>query len=511
VGTARRTHRRTTSAHAVGPRVRGRTLAAIAAAAFALALIWVGVSWWMREAAVARLPAPPESERLLPAVREHLRERYEAARAAPASGAAVGALCIAYHADMLFDHANRCYAIADDLDASAWHWTYYRAIIMADSGGGDALAATLREVVARAPSFGPAWLRLGDAEFKAGGYDAAEAAWRRASELPDPRLDAIPAGVQGPVPSAFPSHVPEIPLAAYASLGLARLALNRGDARTATQMLERLTMTSPGFGPAFRLLAESYRAEGREAEAVRAIYRAGRRPPFAPYSDPMVDVLARESRNTTYLLTLASESNLGINAAWSEHLTRRAAEFDPDNPDVIVKLGRILRTVGRDAEALPLFQRYHELVPGDHQGLAHIGSCLSALGRYDEAEKYFRQALAGRADPVTHYNLGLLMAVTGRLDQAVEQYEAALEQDPGHSDARMNLATVLARRGQSDRAVRELTRVLDADPENAAARANLGLVLLQQGHRERAARELEEALRLDPRLSQAAIALQALR
>jgi len=62
--------------------------------------------------------------------------------------------------------------------------------------------------------------------------------------------------------------------------------------------------------------------------------------PFAPYLDPMVDDLARESRNSTLLLRVSSEANLAVNAEWAEYLTRRALEFDPDNPEAVVKLGR---------------------------------------------------------------------------------------------------------------------------------------------------------------------------
>jgi superkiller protein 3 len=224
----------------------------------------------------------------------------------------------------------------------------------------------------------------------------------------------------------------------------------------------------------------------------------------------MVDDLARESRNSTFLLRVASEANLSLNAEWSEFLTRRALEFDPDNPDVVVKLGRILRTVGRNEEALTYFLRYHQMVPGDYQGLAHIGSCLSALGRYADAESYFRRALSGVDDPVTHYNLGLLLALTGRLSAAAESYEAALARDPMHSDARTNLAAVLARQGRLDQAGRELMRVVEHDPENAAARTNLGIVLLQQGSPAQARRHLEEAVRIDPTLGPAVEALASI-
>jgi tetratricopeptide (TPR) repeat protein len=211
------------------------------------------------------------------------------------------------------------------------------------------------------------------------------------------------------------------------------------------------------------------------------------------------------------LLRLASEASLSVNAAWSEYLTRRAAEFDPNNPEVIVKLGRILRTVERNEEALMYFARYHALVPGDFQGLAHIGSCLSALGRYAEAESYFRKALAGLDDPVTHYNMGLLMAVTGRVDDAVRHYELALARDPMHADARSNLAAALARQGKLDRASRELVLLVDQDPENALARTNLGLLLLQQGNSKGAREQLEEAIRLDPGMTPAIEALNGIR
>jgi tetratricopeptide (TPR) repeat protein len=362
------------------------------------------------------------------------------------------------------------------------------------------LVANLRRVVERGPQFGPAWLRLGEAEFKAGQYDRAADAWRRARDLPVESDSSV-----------SPRHLTEIPLAAYASLGLARVALVRGEFETARETLEQLVGSTPQFGSALRLLAESYRKLGRETEAARFVYRAGRVPPYAPYADPVIDELARESRNSILLLRLASEANLAINAEWSEYLTRRALEFDPNNPEVVLKLARILRTVERNEEALELFMRYQAMVPGDYQALGHIGSCLSAMGRFDEAETYIRQALKGLDDPVTHFNLGLLLARTNRVDGAIAEYEKALKLDPMHSDSRTNLAAALARQGKLDRAAHELGVLLEHDPENAGARTNLGLVLLQQGLSTGAVTQFEEALRLDPGFTPAREALDSLR
>src|SRR5262245_34803426 len=72
------------------------------------------------------LPAPPATG-LSAAVADHLHQRYATAQQHPSSHVAIGSLCIAYHADMLFDLAERCYARASEIDSSSWRWPYFRA------------------------------------------------------------------------------------------------------------------------------------------------------------------------------------------------------------------------------------------------------------------------------------------------------------------------------------------------------------------------------------------------
>jgi tetratricopeptide (TPR) repeat protein len=476
-----------------------KAIAAILFAAIVSTGVWAFLRWRESEAA-ARIPLPPVSAAQSKAVAAHLAAKYATARDEPDSAPAIGALCVAYHADMFFNEADRCYALVIDLDPDQWRWRYYRALIQAERGGGESLVESLRRVVAQAMDFGPAWLRLGDALFKARQYDAAREAWERAKDV-----STSDAG------QSNPRHVAEVPLSAYAAVGLARIALVQGDSSRARETLERVVADAPQFSSALRLLADVYHTLGRPADAERFVYRANRLQPYAPPADPMVDDLARESRNSTLLLRLSSEANLSVNAEWSEYLTRRALEFDPDNPEAVVKLGRVLRTVGRNEEALGFFQRYHEMVPGDFLGLAHIGSCLSAMGRFDEAESFLRRAVAGIDDPQTHYNLALLLSLTGRIGEAISEYEKALARDPMHADARMNLGTAFARQGRMDLAVRELTRLVDQDPDNAIARTNLGVVLIQQGKVDQARAQLEAALGRDPGLETARQALESIR
>jgi tetratricopeptide (TPR) repeat protein len=481
-------------------RVRGISYRVLGIAVLIGILLYIGISQVRERMLGSRVPDPPELGERQKVIADHLRGAFLVAREDPASGTAVGALCVAYHADMFYDQAERCYRLAEELNPPDWRWTYYRALIQNERGSGNAVAQTLRRVVAEAPDFSPAWWRLGEAEFKEGRYDAAEEAWRQALTLREPDRAS----------AESVAHHAEVPLSVYASFGLARVALVRNDPHMARDVLEPVVKSAPRFGSGFRLLAEAYQRLDLPADADKARHHANRLPPYAPYADPLVSALARESRNSTFLLRQASEADLAVNAQWSEYLTRRALEFDPDNPDVLSKLGRVLRTLGRNEEALEFLRRYHEKVPGDFQGLAQIGSCLSDLGRYGEAEPFLRRALEGGDDALTHYNLGTLLARTDRLDEAVGEYERALNGDASDVNARGNLAVVLVRQGKLERAARELTRILDIDPENAAAHTNLGLVLTEQGQLDRAAVQFREALRIDPNQQQASEALKTL-
>jgi tetratricopeptide (TPR) repeat protein len=187
----------------------------------------------------------------------------------------------------------------------------------------------------------------------------------------------------------------------------------------------------------------------------------------------MIDALARVSHNPTFLLRQASEADPETNGPWSEFLLRRALELDPGNPDVLAKLGRVLRNLGRNGEALDAFRSYHEKVPGDFEGTAQIGTALTELGRLEEAERFLREALTGVDDARTHYNLGVVLSGLNRSAEASAEYRRALDRDPYLVDARNNLAAQLAREGRLAEASAELERVLELEPDNARALANL--------------------------------------
>ena len=190
-------------------------------------------------------------------------------------------------------------------------------------------------------------------------------------------------------------------------------------------------------------------------------------PAFAPFVDPFVDALTRESRNSTLLLRVASEATLTLNAAWSEYLTRRAVQFDPANPDAVLKLARVLRTLERNEEALGWFVSY-------------AGWCRATTWRWrtSAAASARSAATRPRTSPARSpasttrppLQPGLLMATTGRPGPGERRRAIAI--DPAHADARATSPAARAL-GRPAEAVR-LRQLVADDPENVAALTNLG-------------------------------------
>ena len=492
----RRDSRREASSSAEGgasaqsPRPNRRSWVAGVAAAVAVgAILYAGISRTRDSAYASRLPSLPDLSGHPSALRDHVTTADSAARAQPSSAEAVGSLGLAYHADMFYDEAEQAYALAEELSDTPWRWTYYRALAQGTRGHIDGLRAGLRAVVDAAPEFGPAWWRLGEAEFKAGLYEEAEDAWRRALPLSEPRSSSDT--------TESATHTPAAPVSAYAALGLARLAMVQGDTDSAKTVLETVTQESPGLGPAFRLLGDVYTRLGRVEDGRRAVRMADQLPQYEPYLDPLTTSLVRESRSTTFLLQQAATTDLTTNAAWREYLVRRALEFDPDHLDALADLATMYRLLRRYDEALALLERHQQQRPDDGQVLADIGRCLAGLRRFAEAEPVLRRALESLDNAHTRYALGSVLDQVGRRTEAVTEYRRALDRNPHHRDALNNLGVVLASQGQPSEAAQQFERLIAVDPDVADAHANLGLVLVTAGEHERAAAAFREALRLD--------------
>ena len=138
---------------------------------------------------------------------------------------------------------------------------------------------------------------------------------------------------------------------------------------------------------------------------------------------------------------------------------------------------------------------------GSRTAAAHYnrGVVLMSRGRTDEAVAQYQRALEIRPDfPEAHNNLGNALPRRGRIDEAIAEYEKALETRPDYADAHNNLGSALVSRGQIDEAITHCRKALEVQPDCFLAHVNLGLALAGRKRFDEAASHFRDALRLQP-------------
>ena len=102
-----------------------------------------------------------------------------------------------------------------------------------------------------------------------------------------------------------------------------------------------------------------------------------------------------------------------------------------------------------------------------------------------------------------HSNYGKALQDAGRLDEAAEEFSAALRFNPGSAKAHANLAAVLIGKGDLEEAQTHFEAALRIDPNNAEVHSGYAYLLERLGRLEQAAAECATAVRLDPRSAMA--------
>jgi protein O-mannosyl-transferase len=111
---------------------------------------------------------------------------------------------------------------------------------------------------------------------------------------------------------------------------------------------------------------------------------------------------------------------------------------------------------------------------------------------------YVASLSATPRNSVLLYNLGVVQAQQGRVDEAAQSYAAVLAIDPEHAAANTNLGNIRLRAGHPDEAIAHYRAALRRDPEDIETLQNLARVLAWRGDLAGAAQELERAARLAP-------------
>ena len=148
----------------------------------------------------------------------------------------------------------------------------------------------------------------------------------------------------------------------------------------------------------------------------------------------------------------------------------------------------------------------HALAVTSGNFMAHdgLGECLGNRGRLDEAIDQFQKALnIAPSYPEIETNLILALTKKGRTDEAIPHLQALLKENPNDAQAHYNLGNALRKKGDSQGAIAAYEKTLSIQARYPAAHYNLGIALDQNGQIDEAIAHYQEAVQEQPNYPEA--------
>lgn len=128
----------------------------------------------------------------------------------------------------------------------------------------------------------------------------------------------------------------------------------------------------------------------------------------------------------------------------AEALLRRAAELDPDHPEIPLRRAQLAQTRGQEQEAVQILRQLTRMRPGDPLAWRSLGTTLAQLQQKEESEKAFARALSLQPNIVTWDQLSSARADWGDFSGARQAAEEILKRAPNHPLGLFRLGYVAA-------------------------------------------------------------------
>lgn len=397
----------------------------------------------------------PDLARMDAAVQEQVRQRYAAmAEVLKKPGAtdvergmAYGSVGMVLQAGEYYDAAEPAYLNAQALMPTELRWPYYLAHLHKSRGLTAKAIASFSRVLELRPDDVPTLIWLGRTYLDQGQADKAEPLFDRARQLA-PRVPAV-------------------------LVGLGQAALARRDFARAVSTLEEALAVDPSAQSVHSPLAMAYRGLGDTAKAEAHLKLWKNTDVLVP------DPLRQE-------LDLALQSGLSYELRGVRALEQRdfkaAADFFKQGVDITpgsTSLGRSLR---------------HKLATA----LYLSGDVRGAVKWFEDTLRLAPESGIDETAAKAHYSLGVLMASSGRGDEAIAHLSAAVRFSPNYVEAYQALADALRRKGRVEQSMASYAEALRINPRAAEARFGYGMALVRLGRYREARDWFTEANRLHP-------------
>jgi tetratricopeptide (TPR) repeat protein len=169
---------------------------------------------------------------------------------------------------------------------------------------------------------------------------------------------------------------------------------------------------------------------------------------------------------------------------------------------VLAWCARVQASCWRNGETL--WSRAIAVTSGNFVAYAGLGQFQLDHGRLDEAINQLQSALnIDPKYPIARTNLGIALTRKGRIDEAITNFQTVLADYPNDAKAHYNLGIALLKKGDSQSAIAAFEKALSIQSSYPSAHYSLGMVLDDSGRIDEAIAHYEEAVHADPHFGEA--------
>ncbi len=215
--------------------------------------------------------------------------------------------------------------------------------------------------------------------------------------------------------------------------------------------LEKADALQPGTFEILYNLGQDLLRSGDSAGAEPVLSRALRIEPDSPDAlCLMAQVLANQSRPLDALDLLV-----------------RARKLAPDNVDILFLMAQISMSQNFFEDAIPVLEAGLKIDPKRSALVAALGESYFMAGKTDKAIEVFNHLVELEHSPRSYAFLGMSYRNLGRFDEARQQFERGLQQDPKSSLCLYNLGFISERQGDTAAAEKDFNQALQYSPNFA--------------------------------------------
>ena len=197
-------------------------------------------------------------------------------------------------------------------------------------------------------------------------------------------------------------------------------------------------------------------------------------------------------------LQLAAERMAAVDTDGLSETQRRS--YRVARAEIHVDMAWALRSMGRMQEAEIHFRQAVRFQPDHATTITSLAATLAQSGQVSEAIEELNQSLRVEPSAVTHFILATLMQHESRPEQAIHHYTEALRLGADDFEVQVHgrLAELLIARGEYEQAIAHQRRVVETYPDHNTALVNLGVALAATGRIDEAIRHFHMVLQRDP-------------